>query len=328
MLNIFVKTINRSVPILLALIFVCSALSCHSASAPKQAAIPKYTTYRDIPGVTEQEINAISALQARSASFVYGAIPSTETYYNENGEISGFTALLGEWLTDLFGIPFEIEFYEWGELLDGLENGQIDFTGELTANEERRESYYMTDAIAGRSLKYMRIAGRTSLTHIAAARPLRYAFLKGKSTCDNVSAQAGAPFDAHFVNGYPEAYHLLKNQDIDAFIDEGTAEAAFAVYGDVVSGDFYPLIYGPVSLATHNLDNEPIISVVQKALQNDGIHHFTEMYNLGTREYTQYKLFMSLNEEEKAYIANHPVVNFVAEYDNYPVSFYNTRDRE
>ena len=73
-------------------------------------------TFRNIPDVTEDEIRAIEELQGRIDSFVYGMNPSTEAF-EEFGEIRGFSALLCEWLTDLFEIRFEPVLYEWGELI-------------------------------------------------------------------------------------------------------------------------------------------------------------------------------------------------------------------
>ncbi|MCL2010960.1 MAG: transporter substrate-binding domain-containing protein [Synergistaceae bacterium] len=301
----------------LALVLLLSASACDAA---------KFTSFRDIPGVTEDEIRAVEAFQAQGVSFVYGAPPSTETFSDVNGEIRGFTVLLCEWLTELFGIPFEPGLYEWSDMLAGLHTGEIDFTGELTATDERRKTYIMTDAIAGRLTKYIRIAGSPPLSQIAAWRRPRYGFLTGTTTIDNVTALIDYEYETFLLGGYSEAYYMLKFAAIDAFIDEGTAEAAFDFYGDVVAEDFFPLIYEPVSLTTQNPANAPIISVVQKALENNAIRYLTELYNLGMQEYTKHKLFTSLTEEELAYIYNNPVARFAAEYDNYPLSFYSARD--
>ena len=56
-----------------------------------------YTSYRDIPGVSAEEIAAIEGLREKTTSFVYGMSLSTETFYNEKGEIQGYTAMLCDW---------------------------------------------------------------------------------------------------------------------------------------------------------------------------------------------------------------------------------------
>jgi signal transduction histidine kinase len=121
---------------------------------------------------------------------------------------------------------------------------------------------------------------------------------------------------------------LLKNGEIDAFIEDTTAEAALDIFGDVDVVHFYPPIYGTVSLTTQNQANEPIIEVMQKALKHGGIYYLTELYNFGMREYQIHKLNTRLTEEERTYIKNHPTVRFLAEHDNYPISFYNNHERE
>ncbi|MDR1932706.1 MAG: transporter substrate-binding domain-containing protein [Spirochaetales bacterium] len=292
---------------------------------------PVYTSYRDIPGVSEAESAAIEALKTRRSGFIYGMNLTTETFYNEKGEIGGFSALFCRWLTELFGIPFEPAIYEWDALIAGLDSGEIDFSGELTATQERRGLYYMTDPIAERSVKFMRISGAQNLSEILKSRSLRYAFFEGTTTYAQVSALERKPFATFFVGDYETAYRMLKSGEIDAFFDEGVAEAAFDSFGDVVAEDFFPLLYGPISLATQNPDLAPIISVVQKALRSGASPHLNRMYIQGQWDYQRHKLFTWLTGEEQEYIrdiirSNRPVP-IAAEYDNYPMSFYNTRER-
>ena len=274
-----------------------SFTSCGNGNARVESGEPVlFTSFRDVPGVTTEEIRAIEAYQAQGVSFVYGALPGTESFYDINGEIGGFTALFCRWLSELFGIPFIPELYEWYDLLLGLESGVIDFTGELTASEERQLTYFMTEAIANHSVVYIKIADSPPLAWTARSRPLRYGFLAGAITYDDVSEQSYTPFEAFFVDSYDEAYTMLINGEIDAFIDEHTVEAVFERYTDIVLEDFFPLILIPVSLTTQNPQNEPIISIVQKVLQNGGLRYLTELYNRGTYEYTRHRLFMRLTE--------------------------------
>ncbi|MDR1910026.1 MAG: transporter substrate-binding domain-containing protein, partial [Spirochaetaceae bacterium] len=298
---------------------------------PPPAEYPLYTSYRDIPGVSEGEIAAIEGLRARRSGFTYGMNLTTEAFYNEEGEIAGFSARFCQWLTGLFGMAFEPAIYEWDALIAGLRSGEVDFSGELTATEERRGLYYMTDPIAERLVKFMHISGSPTLPEIAKSRPLRYAFFEGTTTHAQVSALERNPFETFFVGDYESAYRMLKSGAIDAFFDEGVAEAAFDSYGDVVAENFFPLLYGPVSLATGNPDLAPIISVVQKALRNGASPHLHRMYIQGQWDYQRHKLFTWLSEEEQEYIrdtieSDRPIP-VAAEYDNYPMCFYNTRER-
>jgi signal transduction histidine kinase/CheY-like chemotaxis protein len=92
---------------------------------------PAYESYRDIPGVSAAEIRAVELLRARGASFVYGAVEGSEAFYSENGEIQGYAALFCDWLSRFFGIPFTPRICESGDLSAGLENGEIDFSGDV-----------------------------------------------------------------------------------------------------------------------------------------------------------------------------------------------------
>ncbi|MDR0874575.1 MAG: transporter substrate-binding domain-containing protein [Clostridiales Family XIII bacterium] len=298
---------------------------------PAQEPIPVYASFRDIPGVTEEEIAAVETLQGRADSFRYGAMYTTEAFDDENGQINGFTALFCDWLTKLFGIPFEPALYEWGELIDGLASRDIDFTGILTATDERKETFFMTGAIAERSIKYFRIHGADDFSKIAKSRPLRLAFLEGATTSDLVTPHIESPLELVYINDNDTAYRLLKDGEIDAFFDEGVIEPTFDAYGDIAAEDFFPLIYSPVSLSTQNPDLAPIISVVQKALDDGAVRYLTELYNQGEGEYLKHRLFTQFTAEEHAYIQEHIAqnrpVSVGTEFDNYPVSFYNDQEK-
>ena len=316
------------VPALLLLVILTALAGCENNAGEPRGGTPYTSDYRNLPDITAEEIEAIERLQEQDVSFVYGALISTEAFYNEHGEIKGFTALFCDWLSQFFQIPFEPAFYEWGDLLDGLATGEIDFTGELTSNEERLKTYFMTDAIAERLVKYVRIAGSEPLDELVADRALRYAFLEGTTTSELVTDLEKRPFEIYPVNDYETAYDLLKSGAIDAFFDEGIMEAAFDEHDDVVFENFFPLIYGPVSLTTQNPDLWPIISATQKALQYDGARYLTELYNKGQQEYIHHKLITRLNDEELDYLERSPVITIVAESDNYPISFYDPRTKQ
>jgi len=319
------------IPLMIILVIAISflMLSCGSPAGVQNGELPKYSSFRDIPGLTMEEIAAIEALQKEKEYLIYGMNEGTEAFYGQTGEMNGFAALFCEYLSHLFGIPFKPELYEWSELLAGLEKGSIDFTGELTATQERSKTHYMTGAIAERSIKYFRMKNSISLEAIAETRPLRYAFLEGTITAKDISPFIGDKIEIFFVSDYEKVHEMFKNGQIDAFFDESSAEAAFDVYDDIVTKDFLPLIYNPVSMSTQNPELKPIISAVQKMLHGESHRYLTEIYSKGHREYMKHKLFKyGFNGEEREYIRTHPIVFFAAEFDNYPLSFYNTHENK
>ena len=285
-------------------------------------------SFRDISGVTDDEIKAIESMQEQYDSFIYGMPLSTEAFTGENGEIRGYTAMLCEWLTNLFGIPFQPRLYEWVDLLAGLETKEISFTGELTATAERLEVYYMTSDIASRPLKQYRLADSKPLPEIARERPIRCGFIVGRTAMINtvISTMESGTFEVIQLNDASLVYDALKSGRIDAFYYSSTVEANFVHYADVLDSNFYPLLYRPASLATQDPALLPIISVVEKALEDGALRYLIELYNTGYQEYLLHKMLVKLNEEERRYIQDHPVIPFVAENANYPVSFYNSRE--
>ena len=309
-------------------LFIITIISC-SPSHEKQSKEPRvYSSYRDIPGVTALEIEEIENLKNNKKEFILGMIPSTEAFVSADGEIRGYFALFGEWASELFGIKFVPKHYSWIGLLDGLASGEIDFTGDLTPNDDRRKTYIMTGAIAQRSLKYIRLENNTPLAEIRNTRLPRYILQEKTTIVSDVWRYASGTFEPVYITEYEEVYDLLKSGKADALITESVQEAFWDNHDDIIVKDFFPLIYSPVSLTTQNHELSAIISVVQKLLDSEGINVFNELSELGYNEYYKHKLSLKLTDEERNYIKLNPIVPLVAEYDNYPVSFYSEHNHE
>jgi len=302
--------------------------ACHKSENHSLDETVSFASYRDIPGVTEDEIRAVEELRAKTPSFIFGMVESTEAFIGENGTIEGYSSLFCDWLSRIFGIPFKPVIYEWGDLIDGLNSKKIDFTGELTATDERRETYFMTDAIIERSIKTFRLMGSRPITDVIRSRPLVCCFLEGTTTINDITSRLYGQYKIIEVNDYASVYNLLKNREVDVFFDESPTEAAFNMYDDIIVEDFFPVIYSPVSLATKNPALLPVISIIQKALQNGALGYLAGLHKEGENEHRRHKLFMRLTDEEKAFIRNHSVVPFASEYDNYPISFFNKYEKE
>lgn len=318
---------KRALAWCLLIIFILPLTLGCAKSPVEDAAYPVYEYYTDIPGVTQAEIDAIEALKTQYSSFGLAMNHSTEAFYRLDGTIGGYASLFCEWLTALFGVEFYPEIVEWDALIAGLASHEIDFTGELTPTEERKTIYYMTDAIAERSLKGFRLQDSETLSTINGERLLRYAFLEGATAADYIGDASEYAFATSFLQDYDEAVSLLREGKIDAFFEDGTAEAAFDEYDDIVAEEYFPLIYTPVALSTGNPAFSSIISVVQKYLAQGAIFYLTHLYNLGEQAYQKQKLLAHLTDEELAYLASHQDgIPIAAEYDNYPASFYNATE--
>jgi PAS domain S-box-containing protein len=134
--------------IALPLLTICCFLGCSPESWKKNAGIGAITSYRDIPGVTKDEINAIEALKSSRESFSFGTMLSTEAFILPDGAYAGFKPMLCDFLSGLFDIPFIPDLHLSNTLKSGIDNGTIDFTDGLTPVPERTGAYFMTDPIA------------------------------------------------------------------------------------------------------------------------------------------------------------------------------------
>ena len=316
--------------LLLAHCFSCALLvSCSNSSGNLSTGNYPYKSFMDIPGVTSQEISAIQAFQGRGVSFVFGMVPTTEAFYAGDNTIKGFSALFCDWLSELFGIQFNLTVFEWSDLMAGMDNGKIDFTGCLSPTNARRETFFMTSPIIQRTLKHFRISNSPSLEDIEKSRQLRFIFLEGSITPNQVaSSRAFSDFETIFVDSFDSAYLELKNGRGDAFFGENTSEYRFDNYDDIVSAEFYPIIFSPVSMAAKKTELEPVISVVQKALQNGGRRFLTTLHNEGYKDYLRHKFALQLTNQERTYLQTRPVAVFAAEVDNYPLCFYNLQEKQ
>ena len=321
--------VKKIVFILFVSAIVLGILSnCEKTTGDNQENI-NLVSFRDIPGITPDEIEKIEALQKKYDHFTYGVPVSTEAFYDANGEISGFAALFAEWLSALFGVEFILVNCEFGDILNELETGGIDFAGGLAPTEERKRIYHMTEPISERFLKHFRVADAPPLSSVQKTRPLRLVMLEGSATTNiAVSLLEPGSFETILIKYNEEAYDLLRSGQADAFVHQNTTEIVFAGKSDIIYEDFFPPAFVPVAFTAQNDEFAVIISAIQKAMEAVGPKYLTDMYNRGARDYTKHKLRSALDEEELAYLKESREVAFAAEHYNYPVSFYNRHEKK
>ncbi|MDR1587925.1 MAG: transporter substrate-binding domain-containing protein, partial [Treponema sp.] len=153
---------KKCIWVMFILVLIVMGMSCGAAvSGGGNEAPVTYTNFRDIPGVTAEEIEAIDALivKYRNKGFSYGTFPSTESFTKPDGTAGGYSALFCDWMSGLFGIKFTPETHDWNELYEGVSDGRIDFTGDLSATPERREKFFMSRAFVQRAIVAFREGG-------------------------------------------------------------------------------------------------------------------------------------------------------------------------
>ncbi|MCL2055775.1 MAG: ATP-binding protein [Oscillospiraceae bacterium] len=332
------KNIRRFTCALFCFVLVITAfagLAPLSGEGAQRSADGARAPYRDIPGVTAEDIAAVEALREQYPRFVYGMLPSTEAFMRADGTVGGFGALVCEWLTEMFGIPFELEIMLTADQLGIVQRGEVDFTGDIRISDERREYYYATDPIALRSMIMIRHKDSPPIRTIAATRLPRYMLIRDTISVSDVAAVSEpGSYEEILIDLFSGvATPMLLSGEADALVILNIAEGYFrnssedfAYYDDhLIIEDFFPPIFSPVNLITGKQDLIPIISVVQKALEDGAIQHLNKLYARGYKDYKAHELYLSFTEEEAAFIQSDPVILLAAEFDNYPVSFYSDR---
>ncbi|MCL1983011.1 MAG: diguanylate cyclase [Clostridiales bacterium] len=313
------------------LVFLLLPLAGCSHGTSKAPLTDMIKTYRDVPGVTEKEIAEIEELKANRGAFTYGALLSTEAFTLPDGSTAGFAVNLCDFLSEFFGARFNLELFEWDELINGLESRSIDFAGELTATEERMQVYGMTLPIAERLLRIFTRAD-SEIQDEADVSGMRIGFLEGSITADTIKKSYPVNFVRIDISEYPIAAKMIEDGEIDAFIDEAVADPAFDEYDFINSKIFFSRVHESVSMATANPDLAPVVSVIDKFIDAGGVDKLYELYKDGDFEYTKFKLHKAFNAEEKKYLDNltqsGASVSVIYEQDNYPVNFYNKNDGE
>ncbi|MDR2028572.1 MAG: transporter substrate-binding domain-containing protein [Treponema sp.] len=350
------------------LVFIGSLCACSFSGRSPGINSGQIKDYRTIPGVKAEDVRAIEAMKEQGVSLTYGTLVSSEAFEDaadpvggldggtddgtggpaggpvgdlvggipgaadDDDDREGFSLLLCDMLSQMFGIPFEHRFYTWDTLVEALDAGTLDFTGELSATEENRQRYFMTDPIYDRTLKICTNRYAPELRRTAANRFLRFAVPEGAGIGTQIQQITDLPAEIVYVPDHAAAAEGLRLNTIDAFFDFAPGMVYFEQHEFVAMEDFFPLIYSPVSMATANPDLLPIIRVVQGYLENGGKDYLAQLYSEGNRAYLRHKLAVNLNAEERPYFdrlkREGGEIKIVAESDNYPISFYNDREQE
>jgi len=326
---------RRTVVLILSVILIASLLSgCVSAADDAVSGAGSIQTFRDIPGITSEEVEAIEELLATRDSFSIGALFSTYAFILPDGSLAGFFPLLSELLTDLFGVPFTIDFYDWDVLNEKLNEYSMDFTGELTATPERRLSYFMTSPIAELALAAYINADTTEIANAQSLSGLTVAFWSQSITEHYVRlAYPDVDFISVGVDSEAEVAEKLLSGEINAFIAPAVDAYVFKEYPFILAREVFPLIYADASFTTANKELEPIITAIDKYLAaGDGFFQIHDLHVEGRRSFAAYTLMNSLTDAEKEYInyirQNDVKVPIIMETSLYPVTFYNRTNGE
>jgi PAS domain S-box-containing protein len=330
-MNAMIK--QRIMSIFFASVVFGSMIGCAAESNNSSFGAASIKTYRDIPGVTSEEINAIEALKSSRQSFSYGARLTAETLIPSDNGHAGFAFMLCELLSDLFGVSFVLELKTWDRLVVDLSSGTIDFAVDLTAPNKLSRIYFMSHPIAERPLAAFTHEGSTAIKTETDLNGLRIGFLEGTNIAQEIhDMYPELAFETVFVINALDAAEKLASGEIDVFVDFAMINHFFAGNVSIRSTEILPFVYSPVSMITMNPELEPFISVLDKYIETGGIDRLQNLYDKSNLEYSRYHFRMSLTEKERAYLddlfAKDGKVPVALEADNYPMSFFNKEEKK
>ena len=327
------QTLVRFVVAILLTTIILSGAGCAQNNRVQTPENVVSLYYKDIPGVTAEEIEAIENIKANSDSLSFGMTRSNEAFEMAgSGKLSGFSSIFADDLSKIFGIDFDLVIYDWKDLVEKFNNGEIDFTSELTKTENRLELYTMSKPVADRTMAIFTKKDAPTLDEIKETRKLKYAFLEGTTMYDWVRNSEKDSFDAVFAGSDAELIDLLEKGEVDAFFQENVGAIVFDLIDFIESRDYFPLYYASVSLATAQENLAPFISVLDKYIESGYGDKLAEFYGIGDKEKDRHEFLSLLNEEEKAYIQQHLTdaepIPVALEAENYPNSFWNEHEEE
>jgi len=290
-------------------------------------------SFREIPGITAQEIEAIEEILAARDGFTFGALMSTYAFTRPDGSHAGFFPLLCDLLSGLFDVPFTIEFYDWDTLNERLNDHSLDFTGELTPTPERRTRFYMTSAIAELTLSAFFHAGVVDIINAQSINGLKVGFWSQSITEHYLRlAYPDLVFDSVEVDTDSEVASMLLSGEIDAFVAPAVDAYILKDYPFLINREVFPFVYAVSSMTTANPELEMIIAAVEKYLVGDGFYPIHDLHRNGRREFNAYSLMLSFSDDEKAYIdqmrKSGTKIPVFLEGSRYPITFYNNTDGE
>jgi len=119
---------KRGKIVLCAALVLALIMSFYFGSAKKnekksEVAVEKLS-FRNIPGITPGEINAIEDLQKKHSYFVYGINPTTEAFIGNDGGINGYAVMFCNWLSEMFGVQFKPNILPMGRFTAGPGSGR------------------------------------------------------------------------------------------------------------------------------------------------------------------------------------------------------------
>ena len=310
----------------LSLLFVSG---CANVKQHTPLDVVEYADYREVPGVTDSEIEAIQKIRDSNTVLKLGMPEGISCFRREDGSLDGYAVMLCAWLTEFFGITFAPSMYKWDALLTGIRAREIQFTAALSSSVD---GVIKTAPIAECAVMTAVLVEDSNTAEPGKPHTPIYGLIDGSGVEGLITSIVGPAYTAVRYPNYESAYQGLKDREVTVLLIDSDAEPAFAAYHSVKIEKASPSAYNMVTLSTAIPALAPIIAIVQKYLDNGGAYNLAVLNEKGQVAYLNHKLYSMLNEEEQAYMRLHQnpaaVIPVALDSDNYPTSFYNEKENE
>ncbi|MDR1656395.1 MAG: response regulator [Deltaproteobacteria bacterium] len=316
-----------AIPVLVALGALIGLASCQPADYGQRPKVGEITLafladFRNIPGVTAEEVQAVERLQAEGRVIVFGTNESNEAYPTRHRGKGGFLIRLGESFSEMLGLKFSHQFVDRRQLVGALDSSVIDLAGEITYDAANRQKFLMTTPIFERLIKVYRNKGK----HLDRP-PSRIGFLVGAGVENLIVPILKSPVEVFFVQDHLEAVTKLTDGTLDTFFDDAIADNFFSPYSAISSDTFLPIVNNPFSLATKDPSLAAVISILQKFLDAGGTEYLFKLNSETSAENLRFSFEDSLNSEQTSLLeelrARQRPIAVAAPSDDYPECFYN-----
>jgi signal transduction histidine kinase/CheY-like chemotaxis protein/HPt (histidine-containing phosphotransfer) domain-containing protein len=313
--------------------FIGSSVHADITAAEK---VPAY--FHDLKGLTDEELVAADAVIKERGKFSYAMLESSKCFTREDGTIGGFGKVFTDRLSELLGVPVELEIVTREGLMDGLASGAVDFGGDLSRDSSNSWAddaggYLTSEPIGERAMMTARMDGSLPLEDIAQQRPAVIAMREG-GTSQTIIENNPPEYDYRvmYIEDEDSAREAIVSGEADVILADSAFIDEFRSDINIEIANYMPLTFKSVSVGTCQEELEPILRVIDRYLEHGGLAEINGFYIEGDLEYNRESFKDSLTKEERAWYDDHintdtPVTISISNA-NYPVNFYNEKENK
>ncbi|MDR0306773.1 MAG: transporter substrate-binding domain-containing protein [Chitinispirillales bacterium] len=291
----------------------------------------KYKSYKDIPGVTREEINAVKSIRNLRENLTFGYVVETEAQKTPVDEFTAFTFDFFSLLSSLFGIEFVSRgFDRLDSLKNGLDRREIDFTTGLIMTPGQKNEYHASVTVVGRYVHIFTHKDFLDIKHVNDIMGRKAAFLEGGEVviADHISHNyPGLFFKTVEVSTPQQAASMIRSGEAEMFLTYMELDRLLEENDFLRNQKFFKAAVVSASLVSADDNLAPVISIVNKYINGGGAEELFELHRDKKLESLRRKLFRSFTEAEAEYIEKHKrenaAVDIGLQHDAYPANFYN-----